>query len=241
MTLVGAAMVDEILRASGAVDLPHLVGTLWSGDTRALRGEGPGRMFLRPTSASSPTRFANPKSGRDMTEEYTTIYTSPRIGPDLSGISSPSRVTASNPRVQYLIRPYRFFRLPHLLGSLSPQTVYGLLASGLSHAQIVSLVDGELSTVERMVEHLEEGRKAGSGALKILIGREGWKSARTPQGSMNIIGLVESTLRQRMEWEREGRTRNQATVEFVPRGMVGDELPTHKINTTHIFFYSFSR
>ncbi|KAF8602271.1 kinase-like protein [Ceratobasidium sp. AG-I] len=223
VTSVGAStVVNEILRASGAPNLPYLIDTLWGGDTCALRGEGPSRMFLRsvPTSSLSAS-FASSNVGIDVTG--TKVYTSPRVGLNLSGVLRPSDAVAFNPHIQYLIRPYRFFRLPHLLGPPKPQTIYGLLTSGLSHSGIASLMHVSLGYVEKVVEYLEEGRQAGKEALKILTGKEGRKSARTMQGCMNILGLAESMLREGEAWqtthELEGGTRGQVVAEIVPSEM----------------------
>ncbi|CUA67389.1 hypothetical protein RSOLAG22IIIB_03030 [Rhizoctonia solani] len=112
-------LVDEVIRSAGVESLPALVDTVWKGDTSAFllptdsTEPGPSRVFLCPTKGKS----AKPAK----------MYTSPRIGLELSRIQTPGEATATHPRVQYVIRPYRFFTHPELMGPIRPQTFYGLL------------------------------------------------------------------------------------------------------------------
>ncbi|KAF8596191.1 hypothetical protein BDV93DRAFT_528252, partial [Ceratobasidium sp. AG-I] len=179
-------LVDEVLRAAGSSELPHLVGTLWAGDTCALGEEGPGRMFLRPV----PTSSAN--TGKK--KEPAAIYTSPRIGLDLSRIQTASTATATHPRVQYLIRPYRFFQHPALLGSARPQTVYGLLASGLPRSKVSGLVGAKPIAVETMDGHLQDGRRKGKAGIAEFISENGKGAAPSSTRFMKMAGVVESIL-----------------------------------------------
>jgi len=132
-------LVDELLSASGAKDIPSLVEGLWGGEVRAFFEEpkeegstgkelGRTRMFLRRVLTSSSTKRKE-------------IYSSPRIGLDLShpGVVAPDQksvdVTNLHPRVQFLGRRYRFFTHPIDVvrsGKGRVQTFLGLLRSALA-------------------------------------------------------------------------------------------------------------
>ncbi|KAG9111191.1 hypothetical protein FRC07_008089, partial [Ceratobasidium sp. 392] len=83
-------LVDEVLRASECSGLTDLVGPRWRGDTSAFGEAGPSRMFLRlATESAKPAKIT----------KDTPIYTSPRIGLELSRIETAAEATPTHPRV----------------------------------------------------------------------------------------------------------------------------------------------
>ncbi|KAF8602272.1 kinase-like protein [Ceratobasidium sp. AG-I] len=206
-------IMAKLLHALGSQRVSNLVNELWGGDTCALKEESPGRVFLRPISAASLLTSSPGLKLENSLMNKPTIYTCPRVNLDLSSIPNPSDVTFSHPRVQYLIRPYRFIQHPHLLGSPSARITYGLITSGLSCPEIAALLDISLSDVETMERYLEEGRKKGRSGLKGLVGREGRQAAVTIPGYMNLAGIVESILKEGdIRGQSQGGEGNDPTV-----------------------------
>ncbi|KDN44791.1 hypothetical protein RSAG8_05264, partial [Rhizoctonia solani AG-8 WAC10335] len=152
-------LVDEVLRSTGIDSVPGLVEGVWKGDTTAfLPGSepGPSRVFLRPVE----------RKGAKLPK----MYTSPRVGLELSRIQTPGEATALHPRVQYVIRPYRFFTHPELMGTIRPQTFYGLLqaheAGQLARSGIADVSGMKPTQVPTFFGYVDEGRKAGPKAVK---------------------------------------------------------------------------
>ncbi|CAE6382821.1 unnamed protein product [Rhizoctonia solani] len=178
-------LVDEVLRSSGTDQLSTLVGTCWGGDTSAFVAEpGPSRMFLRPVDQKG-TKIPR-------------MYTSPRIGLELSRIQTPGEATASHPRVQYVTRPYRFFTHPDLMGSIRPQTFYGLLhaheSGHLTRTGIADVSGMKPSQVSTFCGYVEEGRKAGPGAVKEFVGEKGKGVGPSAARFLKMVGVVECIL-----------------------------------------------
>ncbi|CAE6367710.1 unnamed protein product [Rhizoctonia solani] len=179
-------LVDEVLRSIGATELSTLVGTHWGGDTSAFVAEpGPNRMFLRPVDGKATAKLSK-------------MYTSPRIGLELSRIQTLGEATASHPRVQYVTRPYRFFTHPDLMGSIRPQTFYGLLqaheSGQLTRAGIADVSGMKPSQVSTFFGYVEEGRKAGPGAVKEFVGEKGKGVGPSPARFLKMAGVVECIL-----------------------------------------------
>lgn len=215
-------VLAKLLHGIGSRRLSNRVDELWGRDTRALIEESPGRLFLRPISVSSPSASSASSKSEKSLMNNPTIYTCPRVNIDISSIAHPSDATFSHPRVQYLIRPYRFIRYPQLFAFPSAQITYGLITSGLSCPEIAALLNVGLSEVEIMVMYLEEGRNKGRSGLKGLVGREGKQAAVTVPGYMNLAGIVESILREgdRRVQLQEGKRSSSAVAKVVPTEMV---------------------
>ncbi|KAF5334414.1 hypothetical protein D9611_013563 [Ephemerocybe angulata] len=108
-------LVDEILASSGAKDIGDVVNGKWGGNVSAFPSQAVGEatpshsLYLVPASLSA-------QSSGTLGGKSPTIYTSPRIGLDLShpGTTGPS-VRPLHSRLRFLGRAYRYFREPHLL------------------------------------------------------------------------------------------------------------------------------
>jgi len=97
-------LVDSILKYSGAESIEELVSQHCNGDINAFP---PGD---RPSLSLVPVPPPEDASGA---REVSHIYCSPRIGLDLTNASAAPSLT--NPRVSFVQRRYRYFRLPTLL------------------------------------------------------------------------------------------------------------------------------
>ncbi|KAI0737801.1 hypothetical protein C8Q80DRAFT_305031 [Daedaleopsis nitida] len=139
-----AAVVNEILRLSGADNVYELAEHIWNGDISAFPPQASGTwadpLFAPASSTMYIVRTERPASTVPITEKdvlfkhgMRRIFSSPRVGLDLSDLtiphpSAPSSSSSSafgasslpsdllaHPRFQYVARPYRFFLAPYLL------------------------------------------------------------------------------------------------------------------------------
>ena len=91
-------LADEVLRASGAPDIPTLVGTHWGGDIRAFapspasvpEGRKSTMCIVRAPGEDQSTSKAKTKNAPAAPVALPEIYRSPRIGLDLSHPSIPT-------------------------------------------------------------------------------------------------------------------------------------------------------
>ena len=97
-------LVDSILKYSGAESIDELVGEHWSGDINAFPPDSD-----RPSVSLVPILPSDANGGQETSQ----IYCSPRIGLDLTNPTAAPLL--SNPRVSFVQRRYRYFRLPTLL------------------------------------------------------------------------------------------------------------------------------
>lgn len=112
------------------------------------------------------------------------IYASPRIGLDLSRASD-----SSDPRVEYINKPYRFFVKPELLKAGRPQTFLGLYHSGLAEEEIVSKGFSK-KIVKQYMEAFESGKVTG---LDQYLGKKG---SLSPTNWLRMAGALEATREQ---------------------------------------------
>ncbi|KAG8732194.1 hypothetical protein FRC11_000080 [Ceratobasidium sp. 423] len=158
---------------------------IWQGDTSAFLSTpepSPSRIFLRPIQRKD---VKPPK-----------MYTSPRVGLELSRIQTVPEVTSTHPRVKYILRPYRFLTYPQLHGSVRPQTFYGLLqaheAGQLTRAGIADVSGMKPSQVSTYYGYVEGGRDAGKKAVAEFIGEKGKGVGPSPSRFLKMAGLVET-------------------------------------------------
>ncbi|KAH7338787.1 hypothetical protein B0J17DRAFT_717232 [Rhizoctonia solani] len=178
-------LVDEVLRSSGADSPATLVGALWKGNTSAFLSSedelGPSRVFLRPVDRKG----AKPPD----------MYSSPRIGLELSRIQTPSEATATHPRVQYVLRPYRFFTHPELMGTIRPQTFYGLFlaheAGQLTRSGIADVTGMKPMQVPTYCGYIEAGRNAGPRGVKDFVSEQGRGVGPVAAKFLKMVGVVE--------------------------------------------------
>jgi hypothetical protein len=186
-------LVDELLRSSGADDIPELVNEKWSGDISAFRA---------PPSAENPD--LNPTVLFIGVKETTStraplqIYKSPRIGLDLSHPST--RLDPSDRRVRYVSKPYRYFILPHLLTANGRgQTFLGVHEHCVNVLQISkrsslvgkisSLTGLQARTAEKYFNTYREALE--SGELERFIGASG-KGASSSAGTfLQLMGALQ--------------------------------------------------
>lgn len=128
-------LVDEILQSSNSDSIPDLVTSKWNGDINAFRSEGgPTFLCFRPRSdghESSLPQAVPQNATQDQKGAQSpgalppTVYSSPRIGLDLSHPGT--TVSKDHPRLLFLSKRYRFFTHPELLEKGRPQTFIGIL------------------------------------------------------------------------------------------------------------------
>ncbi|KAF8505925.1 hypothetical protein F5888DRAFT_1798877 [Russula emetica] len=185
-------LVDELLRSSGADDIPELVNEKWLGDISAFRA---------PPSAETPdlnpaTLFIGVKE-TTMTSTLQ-IYKSPRIGLDLSHPST--RLDPSDRRVRYVSKPYRYFILPHLLTANGRgQTFLGVHDHCVNVLQISkkSLLVGKISSLTGLQsqtadKYLNTYREAlESGELERFIGARGKGASSSPGTFLQLMGALQ--------------------------------------------------
>ncbi|CAE6477535.1 unnamed protein product [Rhizoctonia solani] len=180
-------LVDEVLRSSEADSPATLVGALWKGDTSAFLSPeaelGPSRVFLRPVDRKG----AKPP----------VMYSSPRIGLELSRIQTAGEATATHPRVRYVLRPYRFFTHPELMGPIRPQTFYGLLLAqeaGQLTRSIADVTGMKPIQIPTYSGYVEAGRNAGPKAIKDFVSEQGRGVGPVAPKFLKMAGVVECIL-----------------------------------------------
>ncbi|KAN0126691.1 hypothetical protein V8E52_000331 [Russula decolorans] len=190
-------LVDELLRSSGADDIPELVNEKWLGDISAFRA---------PPSTENPdlspaTLFIGVKETETTTTSTRTplqIYKSPRIGLDLSHPST--RLNPSDRRVRYVSKPYRYFILPHLLTANGRgQTFLGVHNHCVNELQISkkSLLVGKIFSLTGLQsqtadKYLNTYREAlESGELERFIGARGKGASSSPGTFLQLMGALQ--------------------------------------------------
>ena len=100
-------LVDEILAQSGAQSISELVegASFWGGKTGAFGA----------SSVGSPTLRVRRNDDSEDAEEQPVVYSSPRIGLDLSNPNV--TLSLSDLRIQLIARPYRYIVHPELVTS----------------------------------------------------------------------------------------------------------------------------
>jgi hypothetical protein len=186
-------LVDELLRSSKADDIPELVNENWKGDISAFRAPSPDD----PESESNPiTLFIGVK---ETTSAPPQIYKSPRIGIDLSHPST--RLDPSNPRVQFVSKPYRYFVLPHLLtaNGRGPTflgvhnycvNVLQITKKSLLSGKIASLTGVQQKTVDKYLENYQDALATGD--VERFIGLRGKGASSSPGTFLQLMGSLQS-------------------------------------------------
>lgn len=189
-------LVDEILRSSDAGSIPILVQDKWAGDTSSLSP----RTFY-------PHLYLKRRTRAEITSSH--IYTSPRIGLDLSHPGTIASVT--HPRVKFIGKPYRHFIHPELLTANGrTQTFVGILLhlyrsrgnNSLRQSQPPSsgrdsrtyeesaLLSGiNLATVKKYLEDYETGY--ASGTVVGFVGPAGKGVSGSPSKYLRMMGVLE--------------------------------------------------
>lgn len=196
-------LVDFILRTYGLEEVQDLVGGKWSEDISAFPPE-PADEDVTRTCTMTVVRVPQSSAlGRPP------IYRTPRIGLDLSHASS--LATASNLRVKFVQRRYRFIVEPHLLKvNGRPQMFIGLLQQTLdrkhSGAKLSSLSEGEKQKVLQEVErigsfttklartylgHFEHGVTDGGDSVGAYCGQKGKGVCQSPERLLRMFGAIQ--------------------------------------------------
>ncbi|KAI0684964.1 hypothetical protein BC835DRAFT_1386837 [Cytidiella melzeri] len=210
-------LVDEILRVSESPTVAILVNDKWAGETTATAwsSQSPTRTSLRlvpnrhDPSSGSPTGTSSTSQPR--------IYSSPRIGLDLSHSSIPLPTTTStdtdteqqillrHPRVCFIGRPYRYFVHPELLliangrghtflgvyRSLSTTATYGTRSEEEEvhiHSQLVKLTALKLPAVEKYLREYLTGLREGS--VEAFVGPKGKGAGSAPKTALRMFGAL---------------------------------------------------
>ena len=183
-------LVDELLRTSGASEIPELVNEKWLGDISASRVPS----VENPESNSAATLFIGVK---EMTGTSPQMYRSPRVGLDLSHPST--RLDPSDKRVRYVSKPYRYFILPRLLTvNGRGQTFLGvhdhcvkvleISKKSLLAGTIASLTSLQAQTIEKYLNAYQEG--LASGELEHFIGSRGKGVSASPTSFLQLLGAL---------------------------------------------------
>jgi hypothetical protein len=105
-------------------------------------------------------------SDTQLTRATDKVYTSPRVGITLS-----NEMPSTNLRLQYLLKPYRFFTSPHLLKKGKAQLIIGLYDHFREINKVAEVSDISRSLVERYIQEMTNGTKDGD--LNEFIGKKG--------------------------------------------------------------------
>ncbi|TFY71986.1 hypothetical protein EVG20_g1009 [Dentipellis fragilis] len=189
-------LVDEILRVSRASSLAQLVQMKWdnniSGFSSMVSGKATSSLFLRPADLHE-----------DQISRLPPIYKSPRIGLDLSNPAV--QLSASDPRVVFMPKNYRYFTRPHLLTANGRgQTFLGVYQSYLDTgkfngdkerllAEIVKLTGLTAQSVSKYETQYQLGRTSGN--LKPFVGSGGKGASASPMSFLKMIGSAHTFLK----------------------------------------------
>jgi hypothetical protein len=184
-------LVDELLRASGASEIPELVDGKWQGDISASRVPS----VENPDSNLAATLYIGNKETSKGNPPQ--IYRSPRVGLDLSHPST--RLDPSDKRVRYVSKPYRYFILPHLLTAKGRgQTFLGvhdhcvkvleISKKSLLTGKIASLTSLQAQTIEKYLDAYREGLEVGD--VERFIGLRGKGVSASPTSFLQLLGAL---------------------------------------------------
>ncbi|KAI0089672.1 hypothetical protein BDY19DRAFT_993243 [Irpex rosettiformis] len=193
-------LVDEILRVSGASSIATLVNEMLSSDTMAW--SSPSRANSTRTSLQL---VPITKTTLSSNQPKTHIYSSPRIGLDLSHSSIPvptaaadTERTLKHPRLSFLARPYRYFVHPELLTANGRgHTFYGVyrsLTTSEEHSEtklkreLVRVTDLKPNTVDKYLKEYLESVKEG--CIKDFIGQKGKGAGSNPVTALSMFGTL---------------------------------------------------
>ncbi|KIL69050.1 hypothetical protein M378DRAFT_69522 [Amanita muscaria Koide BX008] len=205
-------LVDEILQSSNSDSIPDLVTSKWNGDINAFRSEGgPTFLCFRP-------RF-DQKRAQSPGALPPTVYSSPRIGLDLSHPGT--TVSKDHPRLLFLSKRYRFFTHPELLEKGRPQTFIGILHfclrnghtlratagknggtidsffgksghNGKLRSEVMKIMCVKEATVEKYFTEYFAG--LDKGVMKLYIGAAGKGASTSPATYLRMVGALERFL-----------------------------------------------
>jgi hypothetical protein len=188
-------LVDEILRLSKSSSISELVGQKWNGDLSALAAlpnpETPAHTSLR--LRRKPAASGSQKSP---------VYRSPRVGLELSHSSTTS--SATDPRVVFVSKPYRYFIHPELLTANGrAHTFLGVYRACCGSEklsgneakikrEVMRLTGLKETTVIKYRKDYQSG--VDSGDLDIFVGAGGKGASASPAMCLKMMGTVEKVL-----------------------------------------------
>ncbi|KAF8901754.1 hypothetical protein CPB85DRAFT_1227650 [Mucidula mucida] len=173
-------LVDHILALSGATSISSLVTERWDGNIGALNipecfDAGRAYMYLAPSKE----------------KRLSTIYTSPRIGLELSNPNV--ACTLACPRVHFVGKHYRYFVHPELLvANGRAQTMLGVQRSLSNHLTVDALCTAtgmKLKTVLGYLEAYEKG-KVGEVTLDMFVGAKGKGVCSSAARYLQMMGCI---------------------------------------------------
>ncbi|KAL0950402.1 hypothetical protein HGRIS_010360 [Hohenbuehelia grisea] len=190
-------LVDEILQRSGASSIKELVDTMWRGDI-SVCPPSCSSDEVREESTERHVFLRLQPSVVVKTDDLPHIYTSPRIGLDLS---HPGTLASPNhPRVVFISKPYRHFIYPHLLKSNGrAQTFLGVNRHSLKdHPRdpfldtIVRLTGMSANSAAKYLADYESGK--ASGVIQGFVGLPGKGVCSSASRYLKLIGALETFL-----------------------------------------------
>lgn len=181
-------LVDEVLRTCGAKSIAELVSQKLNDDTSAFPATT--SSSPRKACAISIKRRAVPLPRKPV------IYTSPRIGLDLSHPGT--TLSPTEPRIAFLQKQYRYFIHPdRLTANGRAQTflgVYllvadaGILSEDGVRAETARLTGLKRAVVDKYAADYAEGRARGR--LKSFVGPAGKGASSSPSTYLKMMGTV---------------------------------------------------
>ena len=188
-------LVDEILKSHNVRNISELVHSVWAGDTLALPST------TTTTTSSSCTLSLRPKSATTAAGTAT-VYTSPRIGLDLSHPSVKN--TKTDPRIIFLAKRYRHFVHPHLLTSNGKahtflgvfQTCKESSSSSDRHAleETIKLTGLKPQTALKYFTEYSDALQNSKSGLDPFIGPSGKGASASPSTYLKMMGALVKSL-----------------------------------------------
>ncbi|KAG8987854.1 hypothetical protein FRB90_003107 [Tulasnella sp. 427] len=194
-------LVDELLRAAGSSDITHLVQTKMQNDRAAFAATSESPSTSDAPGSQLTLSIVPYETKKTAKSPLPTIYTSPRIGLDLSNAAN------SEHRIQFVDRPYRYFILPQTFAKKgATQTFTGLYrhlkasGGGASASKIGGLIGMDVS---KFLGHYNAGY--GSGDVKGFVGPSAKGTSSVPDKYLRMLGALEKRREEPdLGWEYRG-------------------------------------
>ncbi|CAG8664202.1 3259_t:CDS:1 [Ambispora leptoticha] len=172
-------IVDKIMESCGKdcqrlSSVRELVEDVWNGKIGAFRNMHNSNSLVyideKLEEAYADEEDERPKK-RPKVEKFidsNEIYTSPRVGLTLSNIS-PSKTS----RLKFVLKPYRYFTLPHLLKKGKIQTIIGLYDHFKDTQKVAKTIGGVMaeSLIRKYLTEIDIGYNTG--AIDKFMGKKG--------------------------------------------------------------------
>ncbi|KAF9020113.1 hypothetical protein BDZ89DRAFT_1204101 [Hymenopellis radicata] len=173
-------LVDRILTLSEAASISLLVTEKWDGNTGALNV---------PDSFDAARTYLYLAPSKE--KRVSTIYTSPRIGLELSNPSTTCSLAC--PRVHFVGKHYRYFVHPELLvANGRAQTMLGVQRYSHNHGNVDALCSATGLKLRTALGYLEEYQKGrmGEATLDMFVGVKGKGVCSSAARYLQMMGCI---------------------------------------------------